>query len=69
MSPPPGAAILPAFDLFVGVDWSGARGPRLPGLQVAVCRPGNAPPLLLDRPWTGRGLLDWLASDARTRLA
>ena len=24
------------FDYYIGVDWSGARGPRLPGFQVAL---------------------------------
>ncbi len=24
------------FDKFIGIDWSGAKGPKQPGLQVAV---------------------------------
>lgn len=52
------------FDLFVGVDWSGAKGPRLGGLQVAICRSGEAAPELLTGPsngyWTRRQVFDYL---------
>ncbi len=55
---------LPAFDLFVGIDWSGAKGPRLGGLQVAICRPGSAAPELMPGPangyWTRRQVYDYL---------
>ena len=27
------------FDLFVGIDWSGAKGARQPGIAVALCDP------------------------------
>jgi len=62
-----------AFDRFVGVDWSGACGPRLPGLQVAMatagwCPPwtaGRCPPRLVPPPdgrknWTRGVFTDWL---------
>lgn len=46
----------PAFGHFVAVDWSGAKGPRLPGLQVATCQPGHQAPRLIRPPnkslWT-----------------
>ncbi|MBM85133.1 MAG: hypothetical protein CMM47_03820 [Rhodospirillaceae bacterium] len=54
----------PDFDVFLGIDWSGARGPKLPGLQIAEAKPGNAAPGLVDPPvgrwWTRRVVLEWL---------
>lgn len=51
-------------DLYIGVDWSGARGKRLKGLQVATCRPGGAPPQGVSGPidgdWSRSAFLDWL---------
>ena len=29
------------FELFVGIDWSGAKGPRQPGLSVFAAGPGK----------------------------
>ena len=59
------------FDLYLGVDWSGARGPALPGLQVACCAPGSRAPRLLANPaggvWTRAAFAVWLAKLARTR--
>jgi len=43
-----------SFERFIGVDWSGARGPSLPGLQAAVCVTGTAPPTLVSDPTPGR---------------
>ena len=52
-----------AFDWFVGVDWSGARGPRLPGLQVAMAKAGRSAPRLVPSPdgqhWTRSAFADW----------
>lgn len=52
------------FDLFVGVDWSGERGPRLKRLQVAVCGAGNSAPVLVANPeggpWTRPAFAEWL---------
>lgn len=53
------------FDRFVGVDWSGARGPRLPGLQVAMATAGRRPPCLVPpsdgrKNWTRGVFTDWL---------
>ena len=57
--------------MFVGVDWSGARGSRLPGLQVAVALPGRAPPRLVPAPagryWDRESLYGWLGDQARAR--
>ena len=54
-----------AFDRFVGVDWSGARDRRLPGLQVAMATAGRCPPRLVPPPdgrknWTRSVFADWL---------
>ena len=53
------------FERFVGVDWSGARGPGLPGLQVAMAADGRSSPYLVPPPgggklWTRRMFVDWL---------
>ena len=56
------------FSAFIGIDWSGARGPRQPGIQVARARPGcDAPETLLpaDGRYWGRGSVhDWLLAAA-----
>ncbi|WPZ34398.1 hypothetical protein T8K17_24590 [Thalassobaculum sp. OXR-137] len=44
---------VPAFDRFYGIDWSGSKARRLPGLRVAECAPGTAAPNLLDGPQSG----------------
>ena len=52
------------FRGFIGIDWSGARGPRQPGIQLAMARPGGAAPLTLDpadhRHWGREAVLDRL---------
>jgi hypothetical protein len=52
------------FDLFVGADWSGERGPRLKRLQVAACEAGDAAPVLVPNPaggpWTRPAFAQWL---------
>lgn len=53
------------FDHFVAIDWSGAVGPRQPGIAVAICGVGNPAPLLV-RPghiWSRIDVLDWLLTD------
>ena len=54
---------LAPFDRFIGVDWSGARGPRLSGLQVAVARAGRSAPQLVPCPdgkyWTRAAFVTW----------
>lgn len=58
-----------AFDAFVGIDWSGAKGPRLPGLQVAECGPGRSAPILEPSPdharWSRSGISEWILSRAQ----
>lgn len=51
------------FDTFVGIDWSGAKGSRHRGIQVAVCTPGHTVPYIVvpsGGSWSRRMLLDWL---------
>lgn len=53
------------YDVFLGVDWSGAKG-RLKGLQVAECTPGSGAPRLLAGPrsdgvWRRGDVLDLIA--------
>jgi hypothetical protein len=55
----------PEFEQFVAIDWSGAVGPRQPGIAVAVCAKGDAAPALV-RPghiWSRQDVLDWLLND------
>jgi hypothetical protein len=50
------------FDAFVGVDWSGAKGSRHRGIQVAVCSPGQGAPRVVapqNGAWARCALLDW----------
>ncbi|MHB8482016.1 MAG: hypothetical protein ACYDBV_04655 [Nitrospiria bacterium] len=52
------------FNQYIGIDWSGAKGPQLPGLQVAVCKDGTSAPELITNPkeghWTRTILAEWL---------
>ena len=61
----------PAFNWFVGVDWSGARGPRLPGLQVAVAQSGRSAPQLVLCPdgkhWTRAVFVAWFVETMQMR--
>ena len=61
------------FSAFIGIDWSGARGPRQPGIQIAVAGPGRAAPetvLAADgRHWGRDGVHDWLLATAATTTA
>lgn len=54
------------FTHYVGIDWSGAKGRRHPGLAVAVCRAGdNAPDIIVPpsgkRSWSRLEISDWIA--------
>lgn len=53
------------FSTFVAIDWSGAAGPRQPGIAVALCETGQAAPVLV-KPghiWSRQDVLDWLLTD------
>lgn len=53
-----------AFERFVGIDWSGAKGPYLKGLKVAVCEQGASPPKLIPPAsggdWPREELIRWV---------
>ena len=52
----------PAFESFVAIDWSGAKGSRHKGIAIAEARVGDSPPRLV-RPghvWSRAEVLDWL---------
>ncbi|WP_028466806.1 hypothetical protein [Nisaea denitrificans] len=46
----------PGFDLFLGIDWSGAKGARTKGIQVAAAGPGEALPRLIANPYRPHGI-------------
>ena len=54
--------IIPEFDAFIAIDWSGAaRGYN--GVAAAMCRRGRQAPTLIIPPgrrWTRREIADWL---------
>ena len=49
---------------FIGIDWSGARGPHQTGIQVALARPGRDAPTRVCPPasenWGREAIRDWL---------
>jgi hypothetical protein len=58
-----------AFDRFVAVDWSGARG-AYDGIAVAECGPGHKAPRLVPPPsrsWRRQDFCSWLERQAGTR--
>lgn len=60
-----GGAALKHFGHFVAIDWSGAVGPRQPGIAVALCGAGDDAPLLV-RPgyvWSRQEVLAWLLDE------
>ncbi len=53
------------FSHFAAIDWSGAVGPRQPGIAVALCAPGRNAPALV-RPghiWSRQDVLDWMLGE------
>ena len=58
------------FDRFVGIDWSGAKGPRQAGIQLSMARPGRGTPTRIESPsghlWGRQAVFEWLlrAADA-----
>lgn len=65
----------PDFDLFVGIDWSGAKGPYQAGLSVFTATRGTAVPRRVPPPgnrhWSRQAILDYLLeqADSHTVLA
>jgi hypothetical protein len=59
--------LTPAFDRFVGVDWSGAGGRQYSGIAVAECRTGTGAPVLVRSPgrrWRRTDFVDWIVAQA-----
>lgn len=57
--------IIPEFDCFVGIDWSGARGRWQKGIKAAVAYAGSKAPLLESNPrnskkWSRKDVADWI---------
>jgi hypothetical protein len=58
--------MIPRFERFAAIDWSGAKGRRHKGIAVATCEAGDGAPVLV-RPghaWSRAELLDWLVAAA-----
>ena len=59
------------FRGFIGIDWSGARGPRQPGIQVARAGPGHGAPATIlpadGRHWGREAVCDWLLDEVADR--
>jgi hypothetical protein len=59
---------MPAFDCFVGIDWSGDKNPWQKGLKVAIAHPGHAAPVLKQCPgrksgWSRTDVVEWIADE------
>ena len=52
---------MPAFDCFVGIDWSGDKNPWQKGLKIAIAYPGRAAPRLEE---CSGGKSGWSRADA-----
>jgi hypothetical protein len=60
------------FDAFVGIDWSGAKGRRHRGIQVAISRPGRSAPQIVPPPqgvWSRQAVFDWCVDILRCERA
>ena len=59
------------FRGFIGIDWSGARGARQPGIQVAQADPGQRAPATIlpadGRHWGREAIRDWLLGHVADR--
>lgn len=60
------------FDLFVGIDWSGARGEMHRGISVFAAERGDAPPRPVSPPggakrWSRPAVMDYLQHASETK--
>ena len=65
---------MPAFDCFVGIDWSGDKHPWQKGLKVAIAYPGHAAPVLKECPgrkggWSRTDVVEWIADQFQDQRA
>lgn len=66
--------MIPPFDCFVGIDWSGDKQLRQKGLKIAVAYPGRAAPQLEECPthggrWSRTDAIKWIESQVQGRRA
>src|SRR3546814_14000016 len=57
------------FSHFAAIDWSGAKGSRHKGIDVALCGEGNAEPDIIPPPgkvWSRREIAEWVLTQAKT---
>ena len=57
-------------DLFIGIDWSGARKGKLPGVSIAVADAFGSPPKIVNPPrggWNRRRVVAWLIFCSRKK--
>jgi hypothetical protein len=56
---------LSRFTHFAAIDWSGAVGPRQPGIAVALCALGREAPMLVREGhiWSRQDVLDWMLDE------
>lgn len=60
----------PAFDRFIAIDWTGAKGRRHKAIEVAVCEAGTTAPVRIappDKYWSREAVLDFVKAEASTR--
>jgi len=58
------------FERFVAIDWTGAKGRRHKGIEVALCETGDAAPVRIATPekyWSREAVLDFVRAQAATR--
>jgi hypothetical protein len=65
---------MPAFDCFVGIDWSGDKNPWQKRLKVAIAYPGRAAPVLKECPggksgWSRTDVIQWIADEFQHKRA
>jgi hypothetical protein len=63
--------VIPRFDAFACVDWSGAAGEWLKGMALAECAAGDGAPELIappDRSWSRAAMVDWLLAQRERRI-
>jgi hypothetical protein len=65
---------MPAFDCFVGIDWSGDKNPWQKGLKVAIAHPGHKAPILKKCPgnkggWSRTDVIKWIADEFQDKRA
>lgn len=57
--------ILPDFERFIGIDWSGAKAGYGNKIQVAIAKKGESAPELFDLgvSWTRQSVMNWLTDE------